>query len=221
MCMKRLFALRTPLVLQRDRRKPMTPLVCSTNFHEFQLETPFFLPPGPKGNLADICHVLGCGEKHTGTLKHIKIVGFLFPPPPLHSSFFPEERRLPIPKTDQKSRLHVNSINEHEFIPLSEPLFTVRKLPYPESGNHQLHSQLLQLALKNGLVRRQKDKSILCGKKHKTRPTHERSPQHLRRCPAVCSSSRSVFSFGQKKKQHLTLPAMIYPGPSRFTWDIS
>lgn len=71
----------------------------------------FSSPPRAKGKLTDTFHVLGCRERHTGTLKHIKWLDFSSPttPPP----FFQKKGSLPIPKTDQKSRVHVNSISEH------------------------------------------------------------------------------------------------------------
>lgn len=81
MCMKRLFTLSTPFVLWRDHHKTMTPLIYSIKFHEFQLETPFSFPQGQR---EAYCYFscLGCGERHTGTLKHIKLLVFSPPAPP-------------------------------------------------------------------------------------------------------------------------------------------
>jgi len=80
-CMKRLFTPSTPFVLWRDHHTTMTPLIYSITFHEFQLETPFFFP---RGQREAYCYFscLGCGERHTGTLKHIKLLVFSSPAPP-------------------------------------------------------------------------------------------------------------------------------------------
>jgi len=107
-----------------------------------------------------------------------------------------------------------------ELIYPSEPPFTAQKLSHTHSSDHHLDSQLLPLALKTESSSGVHERPPLCGKKHESRLMHEGSLQPSEQLRAVCISSWSVLSFGQKEEKQRPTATASNDTPSSLTQDL-